>query len=809
MPYLSSNPPIADIRIVSVQGSYRHIWHNACFLLMLNGEIQVQVNDHASYLNGNDVMLVEADTPYTVTGHGSNLVMTIRMDYDFFAQGKAGQGLGSLVCNSAEDGERDYSLLKKMLAHLALNYFETAENRELRQLELCYALLYHLNTTYYVADSPELAGTSAIAKRDRQLLSYIESNYMHELQLEDLAQISYLSISYLSRRFRKLSGTNFKAHLQDIRLRHAVAEMRSTSQTITAIAYNNGFPNVNALNAAIRKKYNMPPSEFRKALTEKELEEADLEPYEVVKYDDVRANLQVLAGVEPYKAMGIYRYPDQIEYRIDQVARTRPIQAIWKTMINIGILKMLTDANIKSQLSMVQEEIGFKYARIEGVLTNESIPMLPSGQYNFSRFDRAIELLLSLKLTPFLDLSFKDDYIMLSRSNVVYRADKPKSRSSEKEFVHKVSALIRHCINTFGSEEVKKWGLEICVHHNETLQFLETPADYVRRFCKAYGMIKEWLPEILVGGPEHNTAMDMSFLEEISRLFVQRKIKPDFYSLCAVPSSLTILENGEQCNVTSPNPEYLRDSVRNIKDCIFQIFGEHIPIWITVLFFDIRTRNYMNDSCYQATFIAKNTIDLLDLVDVIGYWQLSDIDTEYIDTTRILFGGTGILSKDGLKKPGFTTLKRLAGINTQLVEKTGNLLMTTNAINTYNIVLYNYAHFNELYCLSNGEGITCGNVYTVFDSAATKDICIHLGGLQTGRYKVITTTLNREHGSLFDEWLRYGVLDGLQPHDIRYLRDIVHPHRAVRYQVCEDGSMELTVQMLPHEVKFIILIREL
>ena len=81
--------------------------------------------------------------------------------------------------------------------------------------------------------------------------------------------------------------------------------------------------------------------------------------------------------------------------------------------------------------------------------------------------------------------------------------------------------------------------------------------------------------------------------------------------------------------------------------------------------------------------------------------------------------------------------------------------------------------------------------------------------MQAGRYKVITTTLNREHGSLFDEWLRYGVLDGLQPHDIRYLRDIVHPHRAVRYQSCEDGSMELTMQMLPHEVKFLILIREL
>lgn len=809
MPYLSSNPPVADISILSVQGSCRHIWHNPCFILMLNGEIQVEVDGHASYLNGHDVMLVEADTPYAVTGHGSNLVMTIRMDHDFFAQGKAGKGLGTLVCNSAQDSERDYSLLQKMLSHLALNYFETAENRELRQLELCYALLYHLNTTHLVADSGELTGADAIIKRDRQILSYIESNYMHELQLEDLAQLSYLSTSYLSRMFRKLTGTNFKAYLQEVRLRHAVADMRSTGLTITAIAYNNGFPNVSALNTAIRKKYGMAPNEFRRSLAEENPAEAEPEPYQVVDYDNVRANLQIIAGSEPHKAIGIYRYPDQIEYRIENVTSFRPIRAIWKAMINIGTLRGLTNANIKSQLTMLQEEIGFQYARIESVLTDESIPRLPDGEYNFSYFDRAMELLLSLKLTPFLDLSFKGDYILLSRSEIVYRADKPKSSSSEKEFLQKVSALIRHCINTFGYSAVEKWGVELCALHDEQLRFLETPEDFARRFCNAYSMIKEWLPNLLIGGPEHNIATDIGFIRQSMALLNTRGIRPDFVSLCAVPYEPTEAENGGVRFVNSSNPDYLLDCVAEIRNTVRELMGQVLPIWITAFGSDIRTRNYVNDSCYQATFIAKNTIDLIDLVEVIGYWQLSDIDTEYIDTTRILFGGTGIISKDGLKKPGFTALKRLASINTLLVEKTGSLLMTTNAINTYNIVIYNYAHFNDLYCLSNGEGITCDNVYTPFTNAATRDICIHLGGLQPGRYKVITTTLNREHGSLFDEWLRYGVLDGLQPHDIRYLRDIVHPHRAVRYLDCGDGQMELTMQMLPHEVKFVILIREL
>ena len=73
----------------------------------------------------------------------------------------------------------------------------------------------------------------------------------------------------------------------------------------------------------------------------------------------------------------------------------------------------------------------------------------------------------------------------------------------------------------------------------------------------------------------------------------------------------------------------------------------------------------------------KNTLDLIGLVDVIGYWQLSDVDSEYIDTSRILFGGTGVISKDGLKKPGFSALKRLSHINTLMIGKEGNMLVTT------------------------------------------------------------------------------------------------------------------------------------
>ena len=808
MAYISTNPPVKSISILSVQGCIHRLWHGACFLMILNGEVQVQVADHATYLNDNALMLIEPDVPFDVTGHGSNLLMIIRMDYDFFAQSRAGR-FGTLICNSAEDDQRDYTILRQMLSHLALNYYENMECKELRQLELCYSLLYYLNTTHYVAGGNSFSGAQDNEQRGRQIVSYIESNYMLDIRLDDLSNTTYLSPSYLSRLFKRITGMNFKAYLEEVRLRHAVEDMRNTDQTITSIAYNNGFPNVSALSGAIRKKYNMPPNEFRKSLAETASVTVDDPPYQEVAYQSVREKLESLTGTEPVKSLGLYRFPDQMEYVIKDVSSFCAIQPIWRQMINLGTLPSLSNINTKSHLTLLQEEIGFKYARIEGVLSEDSMPMMSNGQYNFSQFDRAIELLQSLKLIPFLDLSFKGDYVLLNRSEVLYRGDRPRERTSEREFSDKVSALIRHCINSFGAGEVEKWGVEVCAIHDEDLQFLETPEEYACRFRSVYEMIKMWLPNMLIGGPESHIAKSFDFLEKLTEIFHKWGIKPDFLSLCAMPYEPAGSFGEAERYMISSNPNYIRERVQLLRDRLCQSFGEHPPIWLTVFSQDIRTRNHVNDSVYQATFIVKNTLDLIGLVDVIGYWQLSDVDSEYIDTSRILFGGTGVISKDGLKKPGFSALKRLSHINTLMIGKEGNMLVTTNAINTYNIVLYNYAHFTDLYCLSNGEGITCDNVYAVFRDAATKNIGITLNGLQTGRYKVIATTLNRENGSLFDEWLRYGIIDELQPHDIHYLEDIVHPQRMVRYHDCEDGTLKLNLQMLPHEVKFLLILREL
>lgn len=809
MAYNSNICPISDIRVLSVQGRMEQLWRNAAFLMVLNGEVHVKIDDRVTLLNKNDLMLILPCTPFTLSGGGSNLLMIAQMDYDFFSQVYNNQRIGQITCNSAEDDARDYTLLRQMLSYLALNYYEDAEAKELRLLEICYSILYVLSTGFFVKSENPDGDAVDLSTRGRHIIAYVESNYMNEIQLEDLSKAVYLSPSYLSRLFKKLTGQNFKNYLEEVRLRHASDEMGNTDKTITAIAYNNGFPNVSALSTAIRKKYDKSPSEYRSMLQNQQKQEPVALPFKEIEYETVAPELKSIAGTETPKAAGRYQYPISTEYVVDDVDHVTRVPEIWRSIINLGDAGSLFEGDLKDQLELVQHEIGFRYARIENVLSNDAIPAMPDSSFNFSRFFRSVEFLNSIGLTPFLDLSYPGEYFQRSRAQNLFRGDQPRKESADEAYLKMVDALIRRSINCFGSNLVEKWCIEICITHDKELHPLETAENYCRRFAAAYKLIKHWLPNIKVGGPEHHIAQDNSFLTKIADILEAEGIRPDFISVCAIPYEPTQFDSNSGSHIISPNKDYIRNSVRAIRDAIHVRYGEKTPIYVTALGSDIRTRNYVNDSCYQSSFFAKNTVDLVGVADAIGYWQFSDLCNEFSDSRALFFGGNGILNRFGLKKSGFAVLKRMMRLNTLLIRKEDGMLLTTNGINSYSMLLYNYVHFNTLYCLSNGEDTAPENVYTVFNNPVTKDVAVHLSGLKNGKYRLIITTINREYGSVFDQWLQYGTFESIQPYDIRYLRDITHPHRTVDFHNCTDGRFDLTVQLAPHEVKLVMLFPEM
>lgn len=808
MPYVLDSP-FTQVETISIQGEYLKADNEIVFLVILQGALSVELNSHPFTVGNDDVLLVLPSDQFKISGSGTNMVQVIKVKNSFFVQGRT-EHLGLYVCNSVLDHERDYTPLRRLLAQIALNAKYHSNIRLIKTMELAYSLLYYLNTYHYVLNTNN-GSISKYQTRTSTILSYIEMNYMNEVSLEDLAQTIYLTPTYLSRFFKKHLGENFYKYLNKVRLRHAVEELLETDHKIIDIAIANGFSGATVFNRAFQEVYHMSPKQYRQQHAAEAIQ--DTQRFEITPEERIVADrhLQLLSdsGVDEEDIL----YPSTTKYSVSNIQKSRKVTPIWKQAINIGYIDSQNSTLLQTHLQNAQQDIGFQYGRLQGVLTNNLLPKFSDKEYNFTYFDRHVEMLLSANLIPYLDLSESTGYFFTPQ--IVYSHDTQASGyhfASRNEYVAKVNALIKHCINIYGVSQVESWIFEIGHLHDEYLNPAETPRAFAERFAASYHDIKRLLPNALVGGIVYNTALGSDFFLQILDALEKRNVAPDFISISIFPRELLSSSrrpfSGDNMRF-SANPNYAIEQLQITKELLASRPFFNQKIFVASIGTDIQMRNLNNDTCYQGTFLAKVITDFLGSVDMLAYWQLSDLSIESPDIKQPLFGGSGLVSTNGIPKPGYFVLKDFSRFKENLVDKGKNYFICSNNFNRYSIVLFNYVHPREPIYLDHSGQTPPEVIYSSFKDSPTEDITITLNNLIPGRYKVVVTTINRKNGSILDSLINYGIFSNVQMEDIKYLKEMVHPVTMSHFEDVQNGHMEFHVQLLPHEVRFIKITRQL
>lgn len=97
-----------------------------------------------------------------------------------------------------------------------------------------------------------------------RVLNYLNENYSDfNLSPYDIALHENISYSHFSREFKQTMGVSFKSYLTRLRLKHSLRDLRYTSLSITEIALNNGFADVQSLMRACHKLIGMSPGKYR------------------------------------------------------------------------------------------------------------------------------------------------------------------------------------------------------------------------------------------------------------------------------------------------------------------------------------------------------------------------------------------------------------------------------------------------------------------------------------------------------------------------------------------------------------------
>jgi xylan 1,4-beta-xylosidase len=247
------------------------------------------------------------------------------------------------------------------------------------------------------------------------------------------------------------------------------------------------------------------------------------------------------------------------------------------------------------------------------------------------------------------------------------------------------------------------------------------------------------------------------------------------------------------------NPNYLSDKLSTLKSSLKL---ENEAIILAEWCFDVSTRNYLHDSIFMASFITKNLIENSNAFSDLSYWLMSDLMIEFSDTNQLLFGGNGLLSVDGLPKPSYFAYLFYRRLGKRVINQGDGYIITSNSMDTYQVLLYNYQHPKETYCTQYSSDFNYNRLSEVFNEPKNLDISIRIKNLVNGHYKIKTYLLSEAHGSILNEWITLGAIKNLSSSEITYLKNITQPSMHVEYTK-ETDTININKSLKPFELVFI------
>jgi xylan 1,4-beta-xylosidase len=796
-----------------------NIQRNVEFLFVLKGELDIVINNQEHKLAEADIVFINNGDVYEIDGIKENLVLSIQVDYDFFNQAaKKEQSL--YLCNSSINQSEKYDSIRKILARIMYEYSNRVDGYELQIMSLLYKLIYLLNSNFLITDCQETYSldmqNNKYNERMNSILIYIKQNYNQQISLQDVANSQYLTPEYLSKFFKMQTGITFSKYLNGFRLSQAVKELIRTDHSVTKIAMNNGFPNLVAFNKIFREEYNTTPAEYRSQIRKKQTvanEGEDLYSETVkVEYDKAADQLAkyVAADEDLDNKIQQQNLPVSSEVTVDINAdKAEQINHSWKSLINLGYASDGLRSDLQQHLIDIQSNIKFKYARFQGIFSDE---MLIDGEqpeeettYNFTKIDKLIDFLYSIGLKPFIELGNKAKVLNIASDKIMYYKSASDKRRNGKEYLDRLEKFIIHCVNRYGISEVSQWYFEMWKEGDKQYSFWGGNfSKYMEMFENYYRVIKQIVPGAKVGGPGLNPEMNLKWVPELLAQWEKVGVRPDFFTVYLYPYDVIEDKKADSGNslpklLPSRDRNYAKAYLNKVRK-VLKASGSSIPeIYVTEWNCSVSHRQTANDTTFKGAYIVKNIVDNLDEASSFGYWFCSDISGELKDSKTLLYGDMGLISANGIRKPGFYAYQMLASLGSTLIKKGDGYIVTSKSLYNYEIITYNYKHLDYFYCLNEETSVSLDKYYSIFENQQNLCLSLNLKGVRKGRYRIKKYTLNRQHGSIFDEWLKMNGIYNLRKAEIDYLKQICVPKQTISYV---EGVDELNIEsnLEPHEV---------
>ena len=100
---------------------------------------------------------------------------------------------------------------------------------------------------------------------EKEMVSYIQQNYMGKILLREFGEQFHLSEKYISRYFKEHFHITLSQYVTYLRLEHAKQMLQETDISVTEVAMQSGYQNITYFIRSFKKTYGLSPLKYRKS----------------------------------------------------------------------------------------------------------------------------------------------------------------------------------------------------------------------------------------------------------------------------------------------------------------------------------------------------------------------------------------------------------------------------------------------------------------------------------------------------------------------------------------------------------------
>lgn len=623
-------------------------------------------------------------------------------------------------------------------------------------------------------------------KHSEEILDYISNNIFRNITSSSVSNHFSVSPQYLASIIKKSTGYSFSQYLSYLRIKKGKAYYKYTSLKKEKI--------IDLLN----------------------IKDTDVFEKEILSCvrikDKFTAKPQIYSVFNKATALTyIFNFDSQTGKKLNNVSEnvvyagggnSEYIFPVWKQLINLGYAVYFDNRQTFNQLIITQKKIGFQYGRLCRVL--DLIVSYQSDRqiiYDYNRIFRILDVIIENNMFPFIELGNKRLRIQLNIENTLV-PDVPKEHQEYFEYLlEMLPGFICSCINRYGYNSISNWKFEVSAPEYEStgtdVNF--SLSKYAVYFSKIKKCIQKYVPNCKVGGPGFNNWDSPEIFHRLLDFLQSNNSMPDFLTAYMYP-----LDKAGYTMRISSNQNLLENRMNLLQNAI-ENKQLKIELWITEFNSNLSSRNFINDSSYQAAFIAKTMLAAIrQKIRGIGYYLMSDEPLRYADTINFLFGGWGLFTDKSIPKPSFHSLNMFAMLGTQLEKLSDKYIITSDADKNYQILLLHYEHLTDEYCQKNVLPEDFRSPENIFIKNRSDSWNIVFNSLHPGYYLIKEYSVAPNKGNILYQWSSIHFLTPLKDEHQRLIESLsaITPSLSC-VRVSDDAPLSLNYILSRQNLKFI------